>query len=360
MASTTSNTALDSAVVDTSSTVDIRQFKLTRILNEEPYSKAIFLLGTLPDPSIASGEPVDTLLIAEKLHFTPSEITLFTQRRLGETQVTGRNDVYHWLKGKFNEAPTSIVNTIDTTRDGSPGAASSSTSIEYDWWDVKMTIIYPATEAHIRKYTYQEQRVIRETAEIYTSVVVPYITALSPSRLQWIYNILDGISEQDRILYQDPDPHTGFVLLPDSKWDGQTMESLYLVAISQARGIRSLRDLRACHLPLLRGMRDRIRKVAYERFNLPGHQLRLFFHYQPTYYHLHVHVTHVRNDKLSGMTVGQSYLLDNVISTLECMDKYYEQCSITYILGVNHPLYPELEKHNAVVTLDDDDNNNSQ
>jgi hypothetical protein len=58
------------------------------------------------------------------------------------------------------------------------------------------------------------------------------------------------------------------------------------------------------------------------------------------------------------MVVGQSYLLDNVISTLECMDQYYEQCTITYILGVNHSLYPELERNNAVVALSNENNNN--
>jgi m7GpppX diphosphatase len=61
------------------------------------------------------------------------------------------------------------------------------------------------------------------------------------------------------------------------------MENLYLVALCRDRGIRSIRDLRARHLSLLRGMRDQIIKVTLERFNVPGHQLRLFFHYQPTY-----------------------------------------------------------------------------
>ncbi|RKP24615.1 scavenger mRNA decapping enzyme, partial [Syncephalis pseudoplumigaleata] len=298
-----------------------------------PYSKTIFLLGTLPHPSSGEHAPVDALLIVEKLHFSASEIAQFTQRRLGDTESIGENDVYHWLKGRFNRA-------------ASPAAT--------------LTAIYPATEAHILKYTYQERRMIRETPEAYASVVVPYMQGLSPARIQWVYNVLDGISEQERILYRDHDPHTGFVLMPDRqvvdhKWDGQTMESMYLLTLCEDRSIRLLRDLRAHHLPLLRNMRRKIAKVVNERFGVPAHQLRLFFHYQPTYYHLHVHVTHVRNDKLGGMAVGQSYLLDNVISTLECMDNYYERCTITYALGVNHPLYAAFEKHHAVVPLDDDD-----
>lgn len=36
---------------------------------------------------------------------------------------------------------------------------------------------------------------------------------------QWVYNILEKKAEADRIVYEDPDPETGFVLLPDFKWD---------------------------------------------------------------------------------------------------------------------------------------------
>lgn len=36
---------------------------------------------------------------------------------------------------------------------------------------------------------------------------------------QWVYNILEKKAEADRIVYEDPDPEVGFVLLPDFKWD---------------------------------------------------------------------------------------------------------------------------------------------
>lgn len=37
--------------------------------------------------------------------------------------------------------------------------------------------------------------------------------------LQWVYNILEKKAEAERIVYEDPDPDVGFVLLPDFKWD---------------------------------------------------------------------------------------------------------------------------------------------
>ena len=67
-----------------------------------------------------------------------------------------------------------------------------------------------------------------------------------------MYNILDGKAEQDRVIYEDPDPDTGFVLLPDIKWDQNQVDNLYVLAIARKRGIVSMRALTQEHLPMLR------------------------------------------------------------------------------------------------------------
>lgn len=69
--------------------------------------------------------------------------------------------------------------------------------------------------------------------------------------IQWVYNILEHKKEVDRIVFEDTDSETGFVLLPDLKWDGITTNNLYLVAIVHQTGIKSLRDLTSKHIPLL-------------------------------------------------------------------------------------------------------------
>lgn len=61
------------------------------------------------------------------------------------------------------------------------------------------------------------------------------------------------------------------------------MSSLYLLAICQSREIRSLRDLRYEHLPLLRKIRDESEKAAIKEYGLEPNSLRFFIHYQPTY-----------------------------------------------------------------------------
>lgn len=69
--------------------------------------------------------------------------------------------------------------------------------------------------------------------------------------LQWVYNILDKKCEKERIIFEDPDMKTGFVLLPDMKWDGKQLEDLYVVALVQDRTLHSIRSLTAEHIPLL-------------------------------------------------------------------------------------------------------------
>ena len=44
-------------------------------------------------------------------------------------------------------------------------------------------------------------------------------TTLSLTIPQWVYNILEGRAEQNRVVFDDPDPENGFVLVPDLKWD---------------------------------------------------------------------------------------------------------------------------------------------
>ena len=79
----------------------------------------------------------------------------------------------------------------------------------------KYSMIYPATQVHIDKYTQQKRRMVVENPETYEKTVLPYIMTMVAGRLQWVYNILDHKAESDRIAFEDPDPQKGFILLPD-------------------------------------------------------------------------------------------------------------------------------------------------
>ena len=107
--------------------------------------------------------------------------------------------------------------------------------------------------------------------------------ALPLNNLSRVENIMNGTSEDEKVLYRDPSPEHGFLILPDMKWDLTTLSSLYLVAISFNRAIRSLRDLNKSHLGMLTSIRREAARVAKERWGLPPGSLRMFIHYQPSY-----------------------------------------------------------------------------
>ena len=75
--------------------------------------------------------------------------------------------------------------------------------------------------------------------------------------LQWVFNILEHKKEADRIVFEDPSPEIGFILLPDLKWDAKQVADLYLIAIVHQKDIKSLRDLNDKHLPLLKNIKDK-------------------------------------------------------------------------------------------------------
>ena len=50
-----------------------------------------------------------------------------------------------------------------------------------------MTIIYPATEKLIKKYTATKMVMVEETGKMYKDITKPYLDSHQNS-LQWIYN----------------------------------------------------------------------------------------------------------------------------------------------------------------------------
>ena len=94
---------------------------------------------------------------------------------------------------------------------------------------------------------------------------------------------LSGKSEAEKVLHRAPSPDYGYVILPDMKWDLITLQSLYLVAISSSSAIRSLRDLRKIHVPMLRSIRSEATRIVQEKWGLGAGTVRLFVHYQPSY-----------------------------------------------------------------------------
>jgi len=211
---------------------------------------------------------------------------------------------------------------------------------------IKSTLIYPANEKLIIKYKRQDRYLIVETGEDYKSITLPHILE-SKLSVQWVYNCLDHKSEQDRLLFEDLDEHNGFQLYPDLKWNGETMENLYCRAIVLRRGIKSVRDLTGDDIPMLENVMTKSKKVLKERYGLNPAQLKAYFHYQPSYYHLHMHLVRFGYDAPGGSMY--SIPVDVAIGNLRIAGDYYKRATLPF---VGKALDPLCQKYKAAGKID--------
>ncbi|KAL0859801.1 hypothetical protein ABMA27_010145 [Loxostege sticticalis] len=277
--------------------LELKDFLPEKILNNNTNRKTVCIKGTF------KGKSGVALILFEKNAFKEEDLNdkgYFSADT--ELQTFFQNDIY----GNYECFPRPTLN------------------------GVKTTVIYPATEKHIAKFTLQEVHIVLETPELYEKLTLPHIEK-EQFNLQWVYNILEGKSEQDRIVHDNKCEKEGFVLVPDLKWDGLTKETLYLLAIVRQRGIKSLRDLDASHLPLLKRVRDEGKKSILDKYNVPGSQLRIYLHYQPSFYHLHIHFTYLRHEA-PGIYAEKSHLLDTVIDNIEMMGDYYKKATLPFTI----------------------------
>lgn len=173
---------------------------------------------------------------------------------------------------------------------------------------------------------------------------------------QWVYNILEHKKESERIAFEDPCPENGFILLPDLKWDGKTFETLYLLALIHKRKIKSLRDLTVAHLPLLKNIRDKSLDVIQQKYGVQRSQLRIYFHYQPSFYHLHVHFTYLSHEA-PGIFCEKSHLLDTVINNIELMPDYYQRATLSFVVKETDVLYEQFNEKTLAAKLSTDNSN---
>uniref|UniRef100_W8B4G5 m7GpppX diphosphatase n=1 Tax=Ceratitis capitata TaxID=7213 RepID=W8B4G5_CERCA len=287
----------------TKASYDLSKFKLTRILQNNTLRKTIALLGTFPDVS----DNDLAVLLLEKQAFKEQDVQ------------TAHDNTLETVPSIFSDALqvcTEFINNIYGSFKCVPSAELNS---------IKTTVVYPATEKHIEKYSITQKYLIAETPALYEQLTLPYITN-SQFSLDWVYNILEHRQETDRIVYEDSNPEKGYILLPDLKWDGKTLETLYLLAIVHKHNIKSLRDLNDSHLPLLYNLRDGISKAIEKRYGLCYSQLRMYFHYQPSFYHLHLHINPVRGDA----------------------PDYYQRATLPFVLFEGCKLLDEFEEKGAV------------
>lgn len=297
------------------------QFKYVRTLSSDPITKTVGILGTI--------EGENAILKLEQSSFQIDETFDISKLiKKGNVKQLLHNDIYY-----------TGLSILEYNLTDSPGC--------------QVSLIWPATELHIKKADASQQNnshMVTETPETYLKIVKPYIDELHESgRLQWVKNILFHGTEAERVVYRDDD----IVVLPDMKWDGVDMESFYLVGIVCRDDIRSIRDLNSTHIPWLKSIRDNILGSLvnkYDNSKIDRSQLRLFVHYQPSYYHFHIHIVNVKYCGLGhGITAGKAILVDDILDMLEILgEEGYMKKNLNYVLNENHDLWERGMKNHTI------------
>ena len=114
----------------------------------------------------------------------------------------------------------------------------------------------------------------------------------------------------------------------------EAIRDLYCLAICHRRDIRSLRDLTALAAP---AQHPRCGRILCAMCAAQPHELRVFVHYQPQFYHFHVHFTRLHSDL--GRQVERAHLLQDIIDTLEADgNAYAKKLTLYYQLKANDKL----------------------
>ncbi|KND93119.1 m7GpppX diphosphatase [Tolypocladium ophioglossoides CBS 100239] len=306
----------------------VPKFQLGRVLNQDQAGRRTSMLGSI------DGRPA--VLVVERAPFPASAAYLgHLPGSLARVRNLGANDIYSWSMAQTGG-----------------GAGGDEDGGDDDFFaDLKINLIYPCTEAHVQKYSKQGVRFVTETPAIYRDAIRPYMQSKrEQGRLNWVFNIIEGKKEVEDVIYRTrlgEAGDEGFLLLPDLNWDRSTLDALHLLALVERRDIWSLRDLKKKHIPWLEHMRAKLVSATVSTYpTIEPDQLKLYVHYQPTYYHFHIHIVHVALEAGATQATGKAVGLDGIIETLKVMagedEAGMDGVSMSYQLGEASELWTDV------------------
>ena len=87
-------------------------------------------------------------------------------------------------------------------------------------------------------------------------------------------------------------------------------------------------------------------EAIFKEFGICGDEVRVYLHYQPSYYHLHVHFTHI-NYTAPKTLVGEAHLLQEVIDNIQLANDYYQKKTISFCVKESSTLWREFVESNV-------------
>jgi len=175
-------------------------------------------------------------------------------------------------------------------------------------------------------------KIVQETYQEYLEI----IKNRDLKKEQWVYNILDGKSENDKILYRDDK----IVIIPNYTWNSPRFSNIYekkiimednidlskmhILTFPLDKSLHTIRSLNNSHVSLLKHIKNKTLEIIKEIYNFDKDQIKIYFHYAPSTYHLHVHFTLITYTEINS-SVEYSHELSNVIFNLENISDYYQK-----------------------------------
>lgn len=186
------------------------------------------------------------------------------------------------------------------------------------------------TISELGKMTKFEHEIVNESYQEYLQLIEKNDENFK-NKDKWIYDIIDGIEEQDNVYYQDDQimvvKNWEWVTNPSSKT--LSVDDLWILTIPKDKSLRSIRSLDQSHIPLLEHCKNKTIEIISEKFNL-NDELKIYFHYAPRTWHLHLHFVNVKNEKANS-SLYCAHDIDDVIKNLRLDNNYYKSILKTRI-----------------------------
>ena len=148
------------------------------------------------------------------------------------------------------------------------------------------------------------------------------------------HNILTKEQNKEKQEMLDQDQNSCAQITPitqsNSKRDRYDKEPRYLVIFKDTK-LCTLRDLRIQHAGILRHMQEKILEFLHHHHAKTWHLYRIFFHYLPSVYQLHAHVSARRN----SLSKSRQHHVTHVLKNLQRDTDFYKKCLIITSLGHN-------------------------
>lgn len=207
---------------------------------------------------------------------------------------------------KVQDSKTLVKNDVYTKKEATCNAT------------IELLLINPCTQKDVDKYTKKDFTITNETYDYYKQNILPI--AISSNK-QWIYSILNGESEQERIIYENDK----FVLIPDMTWNKNDMEKIHIIAILKREDLYSIREIDNSNIDEIEEINKMSKHQISQKYNIKLENIRSYFHYHPTFWHLHIHFdTYNQN-----INANRYKNVDEIIQNVSMCGTYYQQTVIS-------------------------------